>query len=132
MYECKDCGRKATEEQVYSAAEQCKDLNAMVNGVTPWLCNHCYLKSQGRTEPSATPLQLTSTPDLVNELLSRFDNIIIATRMVPIQGENEAQEGYFHRGDYRLCQGLAVGMQLWLQGRILLTLAKRMEEEAEE
>ena len=131
MYACKDCGVAATKEQVFIAAEKCKDLNAMMQGLTPWQCTRCRLQKIAKpptlTEPS--PLDLATPQDLVNELLKRFQHIIIAYRSIPVEGENRADEGYLHSGDYRMCQGIAMGMIQKLERTIMASHLKHAEEE---
>ena len=128
MYACKDCGRHATEEQVFSAAEKCKDLNAMMHGLTPWQCTQCRLQQVAKPpRPASPPLNLASTQEIIEELMSRFEHCIVAHRTYPQTGVNEVQEGFYHRGDYRMCQGLAVGMEAWIQEEVMKTRARHRQ-----
>ena len=131
MYACKDCGRQATKEQVFSAAEKCKDLSAMMQGLTPWQCKECRLGETSKpgaiTPMKATPLNLASTQEIIEELMSRFEHCIVAHRTYPQTGVNEVQEGFYHRGDYRMCQGLAVGMEAWIQEEVMKTRARHRQ-----
>ena len=131
MYACKDCGRQATKEQVFSAAEKCKDLSAMMQGVTPWQCKECRLGETSKpgaiTPMKATPLNLALTQEIIEELMSRFEHCIVAHRTYPQTGVNEVQEGFYHRGDYRMCQGSAVGMEAWIQEEVMKTRARHRQ-----
>lgn len=131
MYECKDCGRKATEEQVYNAAEKCKDLNAMMQGLTRWQCTLCRTREVAARQMK-TPIQLAPTEALIVELLKRFPHVIVAFRTIPVEGVNEAQEGLYHIGDYRLCQGLAYGLIGKMERDIVAAVDRRRSIEEHE
>ena len=125
MPKCKDCGREATEEQVYNAAEKCKDLNAMMQGLTSWQCTVCRTREVAALQ-RVTPIELASTEDLVKELMKRYDNLVIAFRAVPVQGVNEVTEEIYQRGDYRLCQGLGMGIVNWCERHIIASRDRRL------
>jgi len=131
MYACKDCGRQATKEQVFSAAEKCKDLSAMMQGLTPWQCTMCRLAQTSKpgvmTPMKATPLNLASIEEIMTELWARYDHCIVAFQSVPVEGVNEVAEGLYHKGNFRLCQGLAMGIQHRIDREILK--GKRDERE---
>lgn len=133
MYECKDCGRKATEEQVYNAAEKCKDLNAMMQGLTSWQCTVCRTREVAALQMK-TPIQLAPTEALIGELLKRFPHVIVAFRTIPVEGVNDAMEGLYHSGDYRMCQGLAHGLIGKMERDIVAAVDRRRSqmEEAQE
>lgn len=130
MYACKDCGRKATEEQVFSAAEKCKDLNAMMQGLTPWQCTQCRLQQIVHAKPHTyqAPIQLASTEALIQELFSRFPHVIVAYRSIPLEGVNDAMEGLHNNGDYRMCQGLAHGVIGKMEREIVAAVDRRRSE----
>lgn len=135
MYACKDCGRQATKEQVFSAAEKCKDLSAMMQGLTPWQCTRCRLQQVSHATPPTyqTPIQLASTEDLIKELFSRFPHAIVAFRSIPVEGVNESMEGQYQHGDYRMCQGLASGIIGKIERDIVASVDRgRSREEQEE
>lgn len=129
-YQCKGCNKPATEEQILDAAGRVKDIEALLNGQTPWICAACHLKylegSKKRTQ--GTPLQLASTEELIRELLSRHQHTIIAFRTVPIEGVNDAMEGLYHHGDYRMCQGLAQGVIGKMERDIVAATDRRRSE----
>ena len=132
MYTCKDCGRQATKEQVFSAAEKCKDLSAMMQGLTPWQCKECRLcetsKPGAITPTKATPLNLASTKDIIDELWGRYDHCIVAFQSTPVEGVNEVAEGLYHKGNYRMCQGMAMGIQHRIEREILNGKHEEREE----
>lgn len=148
MYECKDCGRKATDEQIVNAAEKCKDLNAMMQGLTLWQCTSCRLKDvdarkaineQIRAEleklrgaVSANSLQLLPTEALINELFKRYPHAIVAFRTIPVEGVNDAMEGQYMKGDYRMCQGLAQGIIGKAEREIVASIDRRRSSEERE
>ena len=132
MPKCKDCGREATEEQVYNAAEKCKDLNAMMQGLTSWQCTVCRTREVAALQMK-TPIQLAPTEALIGELLKRFPHVIVAFRTIPVDGMNEAMEGLYHSGDYRMCQGLAHGLIGKMERDIVAATDRRRSiEEAQE
>lgn len=53
-------------------------------------------------------IELLTTQALINELITRFDHVIIAG--IKDSDRQSMQEIRNYRGDYRLCQGLASGM----------------------
>lgn len=129
MYACKDCGRHATKEQVFSAAEKCKDLSAMMQGVTPWQCTQCRLQQVAKPpRPASPPLNLASTQEIINELWARYDHCIVAFQSVPVEGVNEVAEGLYHKGNYRMCQGMAMGIQHRIEREILNGKHEEREE----
>ena len=131
MYECKDCGRKVTEEQVYNAAEKCKDLNAMMQGLTSWQCTVCRTREVAARQMK-TPIQLAPTEALIGELLKRFPHVIVAFRTIPVEGVNDAMEGLYHSGDYRMCQGLAHGLIGKMERDIVAAVDRRRSQMEEQ
>ena len=132
MYKCKDCGRKATEEQVFSAVDQCKDLNAMIQGLTKWQCTICRTREVAARQMK-TPIQLAPTEALIAELFKRYPHAIAAFRSIPVEGVNDAMEGLYHSGDYRMCQGLAHGLIGKMERDIVAAVDRRRSiEEAQE
>ena len=123
MPKCKDCGREATEEQ---------DLNAMMQGLTSWQCTVCRTREVAARQ-RVQPLELHSTEDLVKELLRRYDHVIVAYRTIPVKGVNDAMEGQYLNGDYRMCQGLATGIISKVERDILASVDRRRSiEETQE
>lgn len=132
MPKCKDCGREATEEQVFDAASKVQDLNAMMQGLTSWQCTLCRTREVAALQMK-TPIQLAPTEALIGELLKRFPHVIVAYRTIPVKGVNDAMEGQYLNGDYRMCQGLATGIISKVERDILASVDRRrsMEEHEE-
>ncbi len=131
-YTCKGCGKQATNEQILNAAGRVNDLDSLLKGQTPWICAQCHLRYlQGLAKPATTspPLNLATNQQLIDELRARFQHCIIAFRSIPVEGQNEAMEGLYHSGDYRMCQGLALGMANRIEREIQAACTRREEED---
>lgn len=125
-YKCKDCGKQATDEQIFNAASKVQRMDALLEGKTVWQCTLCRAKEVAlrksinaeiqaeliklRGAVSANSLQLLPTEALIVELFKRYPHALVAFRTIPVEGVNDAMEGLYHSGDYRMCQGLAHGL----------------------
>lgn len=135
VYACCDCGRHTTEEQIFNAAGKVQDLDALMSGRTPWLCTLCQTKRIERTRQNAArSIDLAPTEALILELFKRYGHVIVAFRTIPVEGVNDAMEGLYHNGDYRMCQGLAQGVIGKMERDIVAATDRRRSqmEEAQE
>lgn len=149
MPKCKECGREATEEQVFDAASKVQDLDSLMKGAMLWQCTLCRAKESAlrhaindeiraeliklRGAVSTNSLQLLTTEALIAELFKRYPHVLVAFRTLPIEGVNESTEGQFIHGDYRMCQGLALGIANRCERDIVASAdRRRSSEETEE
>lgn len=149
MPKCKDCGREATEEQVFDAASKVQDLDSLMKGAMLWQCTLCRAKESAlrhaindeiraeliklRGAVSTNSLQLLPTEALIAELFKRYPHAVVAFRTIPVDGMNDAMEGLYHSGDYRMCQGLAHGLIGKMERDIVAATDRRRSiEEAQE
>lgn len=131
-YVCKGCGKQATEDQVVNAAGRVKDLDALMRGETPWICSACHLRYlQGKTAERPMALQLCSMEDLIAELFARHEHVVIGFRFTPVDGVNEVREGIYQKGDFRTCQGLAMGIGLHVEAMIQASRMGREQHRTE-
>lgn len=128
LFACKGCGRQATEEHVFSALSKVQDMERLITGDTPWMCTLCLTKQAERTRQNAAIIiELAPTEALILELFKRYGYVIVAFRTIPVEGMNDATEGLYYKGDYRLCQGLAMGMLNRIE-RDIVAAATKYEE----